>query len=102
MSYSSKKTDLLSKSSKLLKSYRTFYKDVSNFSNYLKSIIDNSADFSALDQLDLANLVSSDEGMKKLDRLICALDFVEKPEDKSIAFRLQDKIDESISQKYIK
>lgn len=102
MSYSSKKTDLLNKSSKLLKSYRTFYKDVLDFSNYLQNLIDSSSDFSALDQLDLANFVATNEDMKKLDRLIWALKFVENPKDKSITFRLQDKIDEGINEEYTK
>ncbi len=102
MSYSSKKAELLNQSSRLLKSYSAFYKEVLKFSNDLQKFIDGSSNFSAFDQLDLAKLVVSDEEIKKINRLICALEFVEHPDDKGIAFRLQDQIDKCINQIYTK
>ncbi len=102
MNYSNKKEDLLKKSNMLLKLYKNFYREVIDFSDEVQSFIDDSSNFSALDQLDLANFIATDENMQKLSRLSCAIKYVENPTDKGIAFKLQDKIDDSINQKYIK
>lgn len=103
MNYLTKKANLLKKSNALLlKSYMVFYRKVMNLSDEVQGFIDNSSEFSALEQLDLANFVANDETMQKLSRLACAMRYVENPKDKGIAFQLQDKIDDSINKKYTK